>query len=76
MGRMEEKKEDQIPSNSVGGEDETESNNQEEESSEDVVGTNPTEGIYNLGAPATEAEARAALDVATIEAEAVGAMMT
>ena len=48
---MEEEKEDWSPSNSVWGEDETESDNQEEESSEDVAAANPIEGIENLGAP-------------------------
>ena len=73
---MEEEQEDRSPSNSVGGEDETESDNQEEESGEAVGATNPTEGIENLGAPVTEAEAGAALDSVTVEVEGVGDMMT
>ena len=76
MGGMEEEQEDQSPSNSVGGEDEKNLDNQEEESGEDVAATNPTKEIKNLGASATKAEAGAALDAATVEADAVGAMMT
>ena len=57
-------------------EDERESDNQEEESSEDATATNPIEGIEDLGVPSIEDEAGATLDVATVEAEVVGAMMT
>ena len=34
------------------------------------------EGLENLGAPTVEAEAGAALDVAVVEAKAMGAVMT
>ena len=43
---------------------------------EDVVVENPIEEIENLGAPIVEAEARVALDAATVEAEVVGAVVT
>ena len=43
---------------------------------EDVVVEKPIEEIENLGAPATEAEARAALDAVTTGAEAVGIVVT
>ena len=58
----------------MGGGAETESE-EEEESMEDVAVANPIEEIENLGAPATEAKAGAALDVATVEAETVGVVM-
>ena len=72
--QLEEEKEDESPSNSVGGEDETRSE-EEEESMEDVAATNPMEGLENLGAPTTEVEGGAALDAVTVEAEAMVAMM-
>ena len=43
---------------------------------EDVAVANPMEEIENLGTPATEAETGATLDVATVEAKAMGAVMT
>ena len=43
---------------------------------EDVAVENPIEDIENLGAPATEDEAGAALDFVKVEAEAVGFVVT
>ena len=43
---------------------------------ENVAATNPMEGLENLGAPAAKVEVGVALDAATVEAEAVGAVMT
>ena len=51
-------------------------NNQEEELGEATTVANPMEGIDILEASAAEAETGAALDAATVEAEAVGAIMT
>ena len=45
--QLEEEKEDQSPSNSIGGEDEM-GLKEEEESTEDVAAANPMEGLENL----------------------------